>query len=260
MKRPKISHSTIIIPARYASVRFPGKPLAQLGDKPLVKWVWERAKEVTESVYIATDDEKIARVVKQFGGEFIMTDPSHQSGTDRCAEAVLAIEKSGGVKNDIIINLQGDEPFIKREQIVALEEAFSEAKTEIATLIREVEPGEEINNPNQPKVVVSTMMKALYFSRSVIPFCRDRDQDEWSSSHHYYKHIGVYAFRRETLLRITALPRSPLEIAESLEQNRWLENEISVKCIKTPFGSRGIDTPADLEEAEKLLFPHNDGN
>jgi 3-deoxy-manno-octulosonate cytidylyltransferase (CMP-KDO synthetase) len=244
---------TGIIPARYASIRFPGKPLAMIGNKPMIRMVYEQASKALERVYVATDDERISRAVLDFGGKVIMTSPSHRSGTDRCAEAALlaGAEEAG---RGVIINIQGDEPFIRPEQITLLKECFSDESVQIATLIRRAAPDEDLFNPNQPKVTVSATGDALYFSRSVIPYVRDHEEAVWAARHVFYKHIGLYAYRTETLLKITSLPQSPLELAESLEQNRWLENGFRIKTAVTEWESLGIDTPEDLEKARHITL------
>jgi 3-deoxy-manno-octulosonate cytidylyltransferase (CMP-KDO synthetase) len=244
-----------IIPARYGSSRFPGKPLILIGDKPMIQRVYEQAHKVLETVYVATDDERIFNAVSDFGGKAIMTSTLHQSGTDRCAEALVKIESETALSIDAIINIQGDEPFIKPEQISLLMDCFDDESVEIATLVRKTEPGEDIFNPNQPKVILNLQGDAIYFSRAAIPFLRDIKTEDWSANHIFYKHIGLYAYRSETLKRITALPRSPLEISESLEQNRWIENGCKIRAAITEWESIGIDTPDDLEKA-KLLLEH----
>jgi 3-deoxy-manno-octulosonate cytidylyltransferase (CMP-KDO synthetase) len=244
-----------IIPARYASSRFPGKPLALIGNKPMVQRVYEQARKSLDVVYVATDDKRIFDTVINFGGKAVMTSPYHQSGTDRCAEAAGRIAAETAKPIDIIINIQGDEPFIKPEQINLLMHCFSDEKVEIATLVRKTEPGEDIFNPNQPKVILNSEGDAMYFSRAAIPYIRDTEMTEWSKKIAYYKHIGLYAYRREILNKITLLPRSPLEISESLEQNRWLENGFHIRTAVTLWESIGIDTPGDLEKAIQL-FDH----
>jgi len=242
-----------IIPARYASSRFPGKPLALIGNKPMIQRVYEQACKSTGLVYVATDDNRIYSTVIDFGGKAIMTSPDHQSGTDRCAEAVTGIMQETGELIDIVINIQGDEPFVKPEQIDILMNCFSGESVEIATLIRRCDSGEDIFNPNQPKVIINTDKDAIYFSRAAIPFIRDAEKSLWPVKHIYYKHIGLYAYRTETLKTITKLPRSPLEISESLEQNRWIENGFRIRTAVTLWENIGIDTPDDLEKANLLL-------
>jgi len=255
MKEYQQDRFTGIIPARYASSRFPGKPLALIGDKPMIQWVYERASKSLELVYVATDDERIFDTVQKFGGKAIMTSPDHLSGTDRCAEAVSLIMKETGIKIDIAVNIQGDEPFIKPEQINQLKDCFNERGVEIATLVRKTESGEDIFNPNQPKVIIDLKGDAIYFSRAAIPYLRDYEMSTWSGKHTYFKHIGLYAYRTGTLNKITLLQRSSLEIAESLEQNRWLENGYRIRTAVTLWESIGIDTPDDLQKA-KLLLNH----
>jgi 3-deoxy-manno-octulosonate cytidylyltransferase (CMP-KDO synthetase) len=242
-----------IIPARYASSRFPGKPLAMIGNKPMVQRVYDQAAKILKQVWVATDDRRIFDVVSEFGGKVIMTSPDHLSGTDRCAEAATKISAESGNKIDVVINIQGDEPFIKPEQISLLMECFSDENVELATLVRKVDPGEDIFNPNQPKVILNLKGDAIYFSRAAIPFLRDEEKSAWSKNHIYYKHIGLYAYRTETLKKITRLSRSSLEISESLEQNRWLENGYRIRTAITEWESIGIDTPDDLERAKTLL-------
>ena len=212
-----------IIPARYASTRFPAKPLAKLGGKLVIERVYEQVAGCVERAVVATDDERIYDAVKSFGGEVVMTSTEHRSGTDRCREAFEKV----GFDADIVINVQGDEPFIQPEQIETLKRCFENEGTEIATLVKpfSVEDGiEALENPNSPKVVVDEQMHALYFSRSVVPYLRGVERAEWLHHHTFYKHIGIYAFRAEVLKQVTSLPQSSLEKAESLEQLRWLEN------------------------------------
>lgn len=253
MKRSSLPQFAGIIPARYASSRFPGKPLVLIGDKPMVQRVFEQASKVLDQVYVATDDKRIYDAVRDFGGNAVMTSPCHLSGTDRCAEAVRKIVAETGRKIDIVVNIQGDEPFIRPEQLSIIKACFTDQSVEIATLVRRVDPEEDITNPNQPKVILNSKNDAIYFSRSAIPFVRDHDIRTWAAHHSFYKHIGIYAYRTETLQRITLLPRSPLEIAESLEQNRWIENGYQIRTAVTDWESIGIDTPDDLEKAKLLL-------
>jgi 3-deoxy-manno-octulosonate cytidylyltransferase (CMP-KDO synthetase) len=255
MKSDQLYHFACIIPARYTSSRFPGKPLALLGNKTMIQRVYEQARKSLEMVYVATDDKRIFDTVITFGGRAIMTSPDHQSGTDRCAEAISGIIQETGKPIDIVINIQGDEPFVKPEQIDLLKNCFTGENVEIATLIRKTEPGEDIFNPNQPKVIINTYNDAIYFSRAAIPFIRDVEKSDWSVKQVYYKHIGLYAYRTETLKKITKLPQSYLEISESLEQNRWLENGYRIRTAVTLWENIGIDTPDDLEKA-KLHLDH----
>jgi 3-deoxy-manno-octulosonate cytidylyltransferase (CMP-KDO synthetase) len=228
-----------IIPARYASARFPGKPLVMIGDKSMVQRVYEQAQKSIDIVYIATDDYSA----------------DHQSGTDRCAEAVDKIMQETGKRIDIVVNIQGDEPFIRPEQIDLLKSCFNDKNVQIATLIRKTTPGEDIFNPNQPKVILDSDGNAIYFSRTAIPYIRDANPSEWSVKHIYYKHLGLYAYNTDVLKKITKLSRSALEIAESLEQNRWIENGFKIRCTATEWKSIGVDTPEDLKRA--ILFLDN---
>lgn len=241
-----------IIPARYASTRFPGKPLADMKGKYMIQRVYEQACKVLDRVCVATDDDRIYQAVQSFGGQVVMTSTEHRSGTDRCFEAYNNL--GGG--EEVVINIQGDEPFIKPEQIESLIACFDSPQTQIATLVRPFEATEgyeALANPNSPKVVMNERHEALYFSRSVIPYLRGVKPAEWLSRHTYYKHIGMYGYRADVLARITRLPQSSLEVAESLEQLRWLQNGYTVKVGITTQETIGIDTPADLEKAIALL-------
>jgi len=242
----------VIIPARFLSTRFPGKPLAILGDKPIIQWVYENASKTIPHVYVATDDERIFDTVEAFGGKAVYTSPNHQSGTDRCAEAARKVAET--LQVDVVINVQGDEPFIRPEQIEALKACFNTSETEIATLIKPITNAAEITNINRPKVVINKNQEALYFSRSPIPFVRDAKPEEWISRNTFYSHIGMYAYRFDVLQKLTQLPVGLLEKAESLEQLRWLENGFRIKTAPTTFENIGIDTPEDLENAKKFLM------
>jgi len=246
-------HLTGIIPARYASTRFPGKPLAIINGKPMIQRVYEQASLALDELYVATDDQRIHDAVLSFGGRSVMTSAGHQSGTDRCAEAAVKIGSVKDPETDVVINIQGDEPFIRPEQIELLISCFADKSVEIATLVRKAEPGEDITNPNHPKVVLDLSGNAIYFSRSVIPYIRDAEMSEWTRIHTYFKHIGLYAYRTGTLNRLTLLSSSSLEKAESLEQNRWLENGYKIRTAVTRWESVCIDTPGDLEKA-KLFY------
>jgi 3-deoxy-manno-octulosonate cytidylyltransferase (CMP-KDO synthetase) len=221
----------------------------------MIQRVYEQTRKTLDIVWVATDDKRIFDAVTDFGGKAIMTSPNHLSGTDRCAEAVTKINNETGKKIDIVINIQGDEPFINPEQIKLVMNCFTDKTVELATLVRKVEPGEDVFNPNQPKVILNTKGDAIYFSRAAIPYIRDTEKTEWSKNHVFYKHIGLYAYRSETLKKITSLARSPLEISESLEQNRWIENGYRIRTAVTTWESISIDTPDDLEKA-KLLLEH----
>lgn len=244
---------TCIIPARFASTRFPGKPLAMIGNKSMIQRVWEQAVKSLDQVYVATDDTRIFDAVKKFGGNVVMTSEKHKSGTDRCAEAAEKIMSGSKKHIDVIINIQGDEPFIRPEQINTLASCFDDESVRIATLVRKIKIDEDLFNPNHPKVILDSSGNALYFSRAAIPFIRGTEPHEWSAKHQYYKHIGMYAYRLDTLKKITLLPESTLEKAESLEQNRWLENGFRVRVSLTEWENIGIDTPDDLVLAESLL-------
>ena len=238
-----------IIPARYASTRFPGKPLAVLGGKPVIQRVYEQVSSVVNEVHVATDDERIRQCVEQFGGHAVMTRSDHKSGTDRIEEAA---EKTGTTA-DVIINVQGDEPFIQPSQIKTLMQLFDNADTQIGTLGKPFDSMEAVLNPNSPKIVTDRQGFALYFSRSAIPFVRGVEQAEWLTRFPYLKHLGIYAYRRDVLRQVTLLPQSPLEQAESLEQLRWLENGYRIRVGLTDTETVGIDTPKDLERAEAFL-------
>ncbi|WP_297091949.1 3-deoxy-manno-octulosonate cytidylyltransferase [uncultured Draconibacterium sp.] len=240
-----------IIPARYQSTRFPGKPLAIIKDKPMIQWVYENASKALPYVCVATDDDRIYTTVKAFGGEVVKTLPSHQSGTDRCAEAALKIAQSRTF--DVVINIQGDEPFINPEQINLLKSCFKE-EVDIATLVKKIDTEEELFNPNRPKVVLNNKHFALYFSRSPIPYVRGEKNKNWIKNHCcFWSHIGMYAFKTDVLQEITKLAQGKLELAESLEQLRWLENGYKIKTAETTYQTIGIDTPEDLDQALQLF-------
>lgn len=253
MRKQSGNQFAAIIPARYASSRFPGKPLVRIGSKTMIQRVYEQAEKAVEMVYVATDDERILNSVRDFGGKAVLTSAEHFSGTDRCAEAVEKIMYETGQKVDIILNIQGDEPFISPEQINLLKSCFNDKNVQIATLIRKTEPGEDIFNPNHVKVILDSEGNAIYFSRTAIPYYRGLDAAEWSEKHIFFKHLGLYAYTTNALKKITRLARSPLEIAESLEQNRWLENGLKIRTAVTDQESISIDTPDDLERALRHL-------
>lgn len=240
----------VIIPARYASSRFPGKPLAMLGGMTMIERVYRQVSSVVDNVCVATDDERIFNAVKSFGGNVVMTSANHRSGTDRIAEAYRLI----GSTADVVVNVQGDEPFILPQQIQSILGCFDSANVQIATLARPFSDGESIFDSNIVKVVFSqTTHQALYFSRSAIPYQRGKQESEWQKSMTYYAHLGIYAYRADILQRITQMPPSPLEQAESLEQLRWLEAGIPIKVGITDVATIGIDTPADLQRAVEYL-------
>lgn len=238
-----------IIPARYASTRFPGKPLAILGGKTVIQRVYEQVSGVLEETYVATDDERIYKAVLSFGGKVVMTSPDHKSGTDRIAEAVRKI----GGDYDVVVNVQGDEPFIRPAQIELLCQCFDDPTTQIATLGKPFTDIDAVDNPNSPKIVTDNRGFALYFSRSVIPFVRGVDHADWMGHYPFLKHLGLYAYRTTVLQEVTHLPQSSLEKAESLEQLRWLQNGYRIRVAITDFETVGIDTPEDLERAEQWL-------
>ena len=252
----KLLKFIVVIPARYASTRFPGKPLALLGGKPVIQHVYEQVSGVVENVVVATDDERIYSAVEGFGGRAVMTSTNHKSGTDRCWEAY----QKQGEEYDVVINVQGDEPFIAHSQLRAIMDCFNDETTDIATLVKpftEEDGIEALENPNSPKVVLDKQSRAIYFSRSVIPYLRGVEREEWLKKHTYYKHIGMYAFRADVLKQVTSLEQSPLELAESLEQLRWLENGYKIGVGISDVETVGIDTPEDLQKAEEFLKKRN---
>ena len=238
-----------IIPARYASTRFPGKPLVHIHGKTMIQCVYDQVKstpEITE-VVVATDDDRIEAEVLRFGGKVVRTRPEHPSGTDRCFEAYQKLNQHF----DFIINVQGDEPFIQPEQIRTLAGILT-PDAELATLIKKIEDEETLFNPNTPKVLVNTKGEAIYFSRQTIPYLRQyTDKKDWLHNHTFFKHIGMYAYRPDILAQITGLKPSALELAESLEQLRWLENGYSIRTAVTTIETAGIDTPEDLARVTK---------
>lgn len=239
-----------VIPARYASTRFPGKPLVDLEGKSMIRRVYEQARKTSRltSVVVATDDERIFKHVLDFGGDAVMTSADHLSGTDRCFEALAA--SGGGF--DYVINIQGDEPFIHPGQIELLADVLN-GTIQIATLVRSIEDPEQLFNSNVVKAVISAGDEALYFSRSPIPHIRNYHESEWVSRHSFFKHIGMYAYRTDILEKITALTPGKLESAESLEQLRWLENGFRIAVAKTTAETIGIDTPEDMEKARAFI-------
>jgi 3-deoxy-manno-octulosonate cytidylyltransferase (CMP-KDO synthetase) len=244
-----IMNAIAIIPARYNSTRFPGKPLAMIGEKPMVQHVYERCKEVFQHVVVATDDERIAHAVEQFGGKCVITSSLHKSGTERCAEAAHALYNE--IEFDIVVNVQGDEPFIMPEQLELVLSAFENRETQIATLCAPIKTNSILFDPNKVKVVKSVQGQALYFSRQAIPFQRDPEPEKWLDNTEYFMHLGLYAFRRETLFEITGLEATALENAEKLEQLRWLENGYRIQLAVSDRASPGVDTPDDLERLLK---------
>jgi 3-deoxy-manno-octulosonate cytidylyltransferase (CMP-KDO synthetase) len=235
-----------IIPSRYASTRFPGKPLADIKGKTMIRRVYEQAKlsHALSGVFVATDDQRIVDEVESFGGNVIMTSPFHPSGTDRCFEA---LEKVGKDKYDVVVNIQGDEPFIHPEQINKVVKSFENKHVQISTLAHKLTDSKDLNNPSLVKIVRKESGEALYFSRSPIPFIREAKPEVWTEFYPYLKHIGIYAYRSDILEQIVKLPASSLEKAESLEQLRWLENGYSVMVEVTDKECFPVDTPEDLK-------------
>ncbi len=238
-----------IIPARFASTRFPGKPLVDLGGKPMIQRTYERVLAVDgwQRVVIATDDLQIKEAAEAFGAEVIMTRTDHVSGTDRCAEVLSKL----GHNFDYVVNIQGDEPFIEPAQLLELAEGFK-TNAPILTLIKQITDVDTLLSVNTPKVVINLKGEALYFSRQTIPYLRGIPEQDWLSNHRFFKHIGLYAYRADVLVELSHLKPSPLELAESLEQLRWLENGYTIQTIETQFETMGIDTPDDLEKIKKI--------
>ncbi len=231
-----------IIPARYASTRFPGKPLAEINGKPMVQWVYERVQSSeVHDLAVATDDERIADCVRGFGGKVVMTSPVHASGTDRCGEAAKAMHPND---NDVVINIQGDEPLISPKEIHLLASAFEDQTVQIATLVNPFLDDELLRNPNVVKVVKAKNGNVLYFSRLPIPYLRENA----TPPKNYFRHIGIYAYRYEVLRQIVQLPTSELENSEKLEQLRWLENGYTIRALECDYQGIGVDTPEDLEK------------
>lgn len=234
-----------IIPARFASTRFPGKPLVDIAGKSMIQRVYEQAKKcinLTE-VIVATDDTRIYDHVLSFGGAAIMTSADHQSGTDRCAEVALQHPQY-----NVIVNIQGDEPYIDPEQISKVASCFNNADTQLATLVKKIQNEQELFNVNSPKVIINKLSEAVYFSRSPLPHIRGQEQKNWLNNFTYFKHIGIYGYRADILQQVTKLPVSSLEKAESLEQLRWIENGYRIKVAETELETYAIDTPEDLNK------------
>jgi len=239
-----------IIPARYASTRFHGKPLAMIDGKSMIQRVYEQSckADILSEVWVATDDKRIEDHIKSFGGKVMLTSVDHKSGTERCNEVIQRLQTDMPRLFDVAINIQGDEPFIRPEQIETVASCFLNPEVEIATLIKKISDKTELFNPNVVKVITANDKKALYFSRQPIPFLRGMPENDWLKHHTYFKHIGIYAYRTGTLQKLTMLESSPLEIAESLEQLRWLENAYHIYTKQTDFESFSIDTPDDLSK------------
>lgn len=240
-----------IIPARFASTRFPGKPLVDIGGKSMIQRVYEQAKKSVSlaDVIVATDDIRIHDHVIAFGGEIIMTADSHQSGTDRCFEAIKKYTSSA----DVVINIQGDEPFIRPEQIDLAASCFVSDKVQIATLVKKIKTNEELFNVNTPKVLLNKYDEAIYFSRQTIPYVREKEPSQWLDYQTFYKHIGIYAYTTKILAEITALKQSTLELAEGLEQLRWIQNGYKINTKITDFESIAVDVPDDLKKLTIFL-------
>lgn len=240
-----------IIPARYASTRFPAKALADIGGKTMIRRVYEQAMQAGKlsKVVVATDDQRIMDHVLDFGGQAVMTSENHQSGTDRCYEALT---KTDG-HYDYVINIQGDEPFISPEPIDSLAQELN-GVTELATLVKIIDQEDLLFNVNVPKAVLNIRNEVMYFSRQTIPYIRNHEVAEWLKNHVFYKHIGIYAYRSDVLEALTRLPVSTLEKAEALEQLRWLENGYAIKAVITNDDSHGVDTPEDLEKVSKKFL------
>lgn len=238
-----------IIPARWASVRFPGKPLVKIGDKSMIQRVYEQSKKALEHVIVATDDDRIVDEVKSFNGKVVKTNTAHRSGTDRCMEALNVYENEANIKFDIVVNIQGDEPFIQPKQITDVVACFTNNnQIEIATLIKKITDKEALFNPNNPKVIVNVNKEAIYFSRATIPYIIGVDKSEWLSKYTFFEHLGLYAYTTEGLNKITQLDSSALETIESLEQNRWIENGFKIAVAETDKANISIDTPEDLQQ------------
>ena len=241
-----------IIPARYDSARFPGKPLIKIGGKTMIRRVYDRCTLSLNNVIVATDDKRIRKEVEGFGGYVIMTSHDHKSGTDRCAEAVTLYQKSFNELVDVVINIQGDEPFLDPAILSHLSKSFINPEIRISTFVKKISSEDDIFDPNLSKVVFDKNGMALYFSRSLIPYVSNIEKTKWAVEYPFYKHIGIYAFRKEVLMELTQLPLSSLEQAESLEQNRWLENGYRIHVEETEHESISIDTPEDLEKINNM--------
>ena len=243
-----------IIPARYASTRLPGKPLAMINGKPMIRRVYEQAAKAFEYVCVATDDSRIFDTVSSFGGKVVMTSDKHNSGTDRCLEALQLFSRESGISFDIVINVQGDEPYIQPEQLTLLAECFNSPDVGIATLAKRVKDKNEFMNPNIPKVIIGADNYALYFSRAPIPYSRDNEiTEDFIKNTDLYRQIGLYGYRVSTLEKICTLQQSFLEKTEKLEQLRWIENGYKIKVAKTNLESYSIDTPEDLEHINSIF-------
>lgn len=240
-----------IIPARYASSRLPGKPLAMIGQRPMIEHVYRRAAQAFDQLLVATDDQRILSAVEAFGGHALLTDPAHQSGTDRCLEAYQTWRKQGG-QAEVIVNVQGDEPLLHPPDLKALVALFVSEETELGTLVKKIGHPAQLQERSGCFVVLNNQQEALYFSRRPLPVQRDVDPAHWLNHHPYYQHLGLYAFRPESLARFASLPPSPLEQAEKLEQLRWLEHGGRIRVAFAEGGGPSVDTPEDLEKVRAL--------
>ncbi len=241
-----------IIPARYGSTRLAGKPLLDICGKPMIQRVYEQAKLILKDVVVATDDERIEKVVKDFGGNVVMTSSKHNTGTNRCLEAYDIFSSGSAINFDVIVNIQGDEPLLEPEQIKLLISCFVDDSTELATLVNPVSENENLF-VGGVYVVLDKYKNALYFSRSVIPYVRDEDKSNWQKKHQYFKHVGMYAFIPKALREFSTLQQTSLELAESLEQNRWLENGKKIKVAISQYHTIPVDTMADLENVRAIV-------
>ncbi|MDZ7846391.1 MAG: 3-deoxy-manno-octulosonate cytidylyltransferase [Owenweeksia sp.] len=242
-----------IIPARYGSTRLEGKPLADIGGKPMIQHVYERANQALHQVLVATDDERIARAVIGFGGKVVLTSHAHNTGTNRCLEAYDSYVNESGYHQEVIINIQGDEPMLDPGDIQMLGASFEHEQVQMATLISPLKTAEELWDDGVVKVVMDQNRDALYFSRSAVPHVRDAEKENWLKHHTFYKHIGMYAYRPKALQHFASLPQSSLELAEALEQNRWLEDGQKIRLEITKHQGISVDTPADLENVRNLM-------
>ncbi len=245
-----------IIPARYDSTRFPGKPLALIGSKTMIRRVYEQTQKSKNlnKVFVATDDKRIEAHVKEFGN-VIMTSSDHKSGTERCAEvAEKMIEGNLISNNDAIINIQGDEPFINPDQIDQLANILQKPRVQIATLVKKIKYHDTLFNENIVKVILSKSGKAIYFSRAAIPYCRSTKKENWLKDNHYYQHVGIYGYKTDVLLEITKLPETTIEKAEALEQLRWIFNEYDIHAGITNLDCYNVDTENDIKNLPKNLY------
>ncbi len=242
-----------IIPARYGSTRLEGKPLADINGKPMIQWVYEKTKQTLQYVIVATDDDRIYKAVNEFGGEAVITSKSHNTGTNRCLEALEIFSKANNINFDVVINIQGDEPMLHPDQINTLIGCFDDPKAELATLVIPVTDAIDLENESEVFVTFDKNLKALYFSRAVIPVVHGIERDNWMSHATFYKHLGLYAYTVKSLQKFAGLPQSNLEKLENLEQNRWMENGGSIKIGITEHQSIPVDTLEDLERIRKII-------